>query len=224
MREQSGSIASTIRPTLQVCPSLTPSQVAVLRKSWKHINTKGLITVLSRCFQRLESSCPVVSQCFSSSQQELSTVHQCSVRTVAEHARFLLSMLDKIIDSEQDLEEIREIGARHCILNQRCGFGTAELDRFQEIFVEVILKQDGVRQSKEASRAWRILICSIVDLFRDGFEAQLRQLRRKHSFNAHTRYFENIERRVSNCSQRKASLNVESKADNCVRKISQLDF
>uniref|UniRef100_A0A158P817 GLOBIN domain-containing protein n=1 Tax=Angiostrongylus cantonensis TaxID=6313 RepID=A0A158P817_ANGCA len=150
MREQSGSISNTTRPTLPICPSLMPSQVAVLRKSWKHINTKGLITVLSRCFQRLESSCPVVAQCFSSSQKELSTVQQCSVRTVSDHARFLLSMLDKIIDSEQDLEEIREIGARHCVLKQRCDFGTAELDRFQEIFVEVILKLDGVRQSKEA--------------------------------------------------------------------------
>ncbi|KAE9419542.1 hypothetical protein Angca_006622 [Angiostrongylus cantonensis] len=201
MREQSGSISNTTRPTLPICPSLMPSQVAVLRKSWKHINTKGLITVLSRCFQRLESSCPVVAQCFSSSQKELSTVQQCSVRTVSDHARFLLSMLDKIIDSEQDLEEIREIGARHCVLKQRCDFGTAELDRFQEIFVEVILKLDGVRQSKEASRAWRILICAIVDLFRDGFETQLRQFRRKHSFNAHTKYFENIERIERLCSR-----------------------
>ncbi|KIH66058.1 hypothetical protein ANCDUO_03614 [Ancylostoma duodenale] len=54
--------------------------------------------------------------------------------------------------TSQDLEEIREIGARHVLLKQECGLGTAELDKFQEIFVEVILKQDGVRQSKEASR------------------------------------------------------------------------
>ncbi|KAK6015709.1 hypothetical protein OSTOST_18838 [Ostertagia ostertagi] len=113
------------------------------------------------------------------------------------------------------------MGARHFSLKQEHGLSTAELDKFQEIFVEVILKQDGVRQSKEASRAWRILICAIVDLFRDGFEMQSRrQFRRKHSFNAHTQYFENIERRTS-CSSRKASLNVDSHVDGCSKKMSR---
>ncbi|KJH46904.1 hypothetical protein DICVIV_07030 [Dictyocaulus viviparus] len=172
---------------------------------------------------QLESSCPVVAQCFSSTQQVLSTA-QSSVRTVTDHAKFLLTMLDKIMDNEQDIEEIREIGARHCILKQKYGLGTVELDKFQEIFVDVILKQDGVRNSKEASRAWRILICSIVDVFRDGFEAQLRQFRRKHSFNAHTQYFENIERRVSNASLRKSSLNADSQVNHCTRRMSQLDL
>ncbi|KAK6733765.1 hypothetical protein RB195_017492 [Necator americanus] len=51
MRERSGSIPST-RAMLPICPSLTPSQVAAIRRSWKHINTKGLVTVLSRVFQR----------------------------------------------------------------------------------------------------------------------------------------------------------------------------
>lgn len=221
MRERSGSISSA-RAIIPICPSLMPSQVAVLRKSWRHINTKGLITVLSRCFQRLESSCPVASACFSSSPQSLSTT-QSQVRTVADHARCLLSILDKIIDAEQDLEEVREMGARHFALKQEFGLSTAELDRFQEIFVEVILKQDGVRQSKEASRAWRVLICAVVDLFRDGFETQLRQFRRKHSFNAHTQYFENIERRSSG-TLRKASLNTDPRANLCTRKMSQLDI
>ncbi|KAK6733758.1 hypothetical protein RB195_017487 [Necator americanus] len=146
---------------------------------------------------KLESSCPVAQLCFASSLQSLSIVRS-PIRTVTDHARYMLSLLDRIIDAAQDLEEIREVGARHVILKQGCGLGPAELDKFQEIFVEVILKQDGVRQSKEASRAWRILICAFVDLFRDGFEMQLRQFRRKHSFNAHTQYFENIERSPRN--------------------------
>ncbi|KIH45239.1 hypothetical protein ANCDUO_24724, partial [Ancylostoma duodenale] len=54
MRERSGSI-STARAMLPLCPSLMPSQVSVIRKSWRHINTKGLITVLSRVFQRFNA-------------------------------------------------------------------------------------------------------------------------------------------------------------------------
>ncbi|PIO67564.1 hypothetical protein TELCIR_10678 [Teladorsagia circumcincta] len=122
MRERSGSISSA-RAIIPICPSLMPSQ--------------------------LESSCPVASACFSAQPLPTTLVQ---VRTVADHARCLLSLLDRIIDAEQDLEEIREMGARHFSLKQEHGLSTAELDKFQEIFVEVILKQDGVRQSKEARR------------------------------------------------------------------------
>ncbi|UMM16551.1 hypothetical protein L5515_013516 [Caenorhabditis briggsae] len=88
--------------------------------------------------------------------------------------------------------------------------------------VEVILKQDGVKQSKEATRAWRLLICSFIELIRDGFDAQVRQFRRKHSFNAHVQYFENIEKRVGVCPNRKISLNVDPRTpQNGVRKYSQ---
>uniref|UniRef100_A0A1I7XTY5 Uncharacterized protein n=1 Tax=Heterorhabditis bacteriophora TaxID=37862 RepID=A0A1I7XTY5_HETBA len=57
------------------------------------------------------------------------------------------------------------------------------------------------------SRAWRLLICAVVDLIREGFEQQVRQLKRKHSFNAHTQYFENMERQnfldIMNATQSK---------------------
>lgn len=94
----------------------------------------------------------------------------------------------------QDSELLREIGANHVSLKHENGFSNQEWDRFQEIMVEVILKQDGVKQSKETSRAWRLLICAFIELIRDGFDAQVRQFRRKHSFNAHVQYFENIEK------------------------------
>ncbi|KAK5976580.1 hypothetical protein GCK32_011630 [Trichostrongylus colubriformis] len=123
MRERSGSIASA-RAIIPICPSLMPSQVAVLRKSWKHINTKGLITVLSRCFQRLESSCPVASACFAGTTHSLSTAPN-QVRTVADHARCLLSMLDRIIDAEQYYygSEVQQSNNRQrWFRNSRCKF------------------------------------------------------------------------------------------------------
>ncbi|CAI4222021.1 unnamed protein product [Auanema sp. JU1783] len=209
MRERGSSISLSPRSIIVICPQLTPSQIAVIRKSWRHINTKGLICVLSRCFQRLESSCPVASKCFMSANYSLSTTAN-PVRTVSDHSRFLLGLLDRIIDGDYEYDEVRDIGARHVGLHHEFGFSTTELDRFQEIFVEVMLKQDGIKQSKETSRAWRLLICSLIDVFRDGFEHQMRHFRRKHSFNAHTQYFENIERRASLCPSRKASLNVDT--------------
>ncbi|PIO65015.1 hypothetical protein TELCIR_13332 [Teladorsagia circumcincta] len=46
----------------------------------------------------LESSCPVASACFSAQPLPTTLVQ---VRTVADHARCLLSLLDRIIDAEQ---------------------------------------------------------------------------------------------------------------------------
>ncbi|UMM16552.1 hypothetical protein L5515_013516 [Caenorhabditis briggsae] len=222
-RDRSGSISLSPRNIIPVCSQLSPSQVSVIRRSWRHINTKGLITVLTRCFSRLESNCPIASQCFQSATYSLST-NPCGVRTVADHAKYLLQLLDKIIEGDVDSEFLREIGANHVGLQRDTGFSSLEWDRFQEIMVEVILKQDGVKQSKEATRAWRLLICSFIELIRDGFDAQVRQFRRKHSFNAHVQYFENIEnfRRVGVCPNRKISLNVDPRTpQNGVRKYSQ---
>uniref|UniRef100_A0A8R1HRI0 Globin domain-containing protein n=1 Tax=Caenorhabditis japonica TaxID=281687 RepID=A0A8R1HRI0_CAEJA len=162
---------------------------------------------------QLESNCPIVSQCFQSATYSLST-NPNQVRTVADHAKYLLQLLDKIIEGDVDAEYLREIGANHVSLKHENGFSNTEWDRFQEIMVEVILKQDGVKQSKETSRAWRLLICSFIELIRDGFDAQVRQFRRKHSFNAHVQYFENIEKRVGVCPNRKISLNVDPRNQN----------
>ncbi|CAB3404619.1 unnamed protein product [Caenorhabditis bovis] len=219
-RDRSGSISLSSRNVIPVCSTLTPSQVAVIRRSWRHINTKGLIVVLTRCFSRLESSCSVANQCFQSAAYSLSTSPN-QVRTVADHSKYLLQLLDKIVEGEVHADFLREIGANHINLKHEAGFSSQEWDRFQEIMVEVILKQDGVKQSKETSRAWRLLICSFIDLIRDGFEAQVRQFRRKHSFNAHVQYFENIEKRVAMCPNRKDSLNMDPRSTpNSARKYS----
>ncbi|CAD6190132.1 unnamed protein product [Caenorhabditis auriculariae] len=198
VRDRSGSISLSPRNVIPVCPQLTPSQVTVVKKSWRHINTKGLVIVLTRCFSRLQSNSPIATQCFQSATYSLST-NPNQVRSVADHAQYLLQLLDKIVEGDIDSEALREIGANHVSLKNDFGFSNQEWDRFQEIMVDVILKQDGVKQSKETSRAWRLLICSLVELMRDGFDATLRQYRRKHSFNAHTQYFEDIERSMAHC-------------------------
>uniref|UniRef100_A0A1I7Y0H6 Uncharacterized protein n=1 Tax=Steinernema glaseri TaxID=37863 RepID=A0A1I7Y0H6_9BILA len=39
--------------TIPLAPALTPSQVFSIRRSWKHINTKGLTNVIKGCFQKV---------------------------------------------------------------------------------------------------------------------------------------------------------------------------
>ncbi|GMS84193.1 hypothetical protein PENTCL1PPCAC_6368, partial [Pristionchus entomophagus] len=211
----------TLRHTISVSPQLTPSQVVLIRKSWKHVNTKGLSGVLRRCFQRLESSCPAVASTFSTASNSLSTSPN-QIRTLADHAKYLAILMQKIIDSEEGVEdEVRSVGGAHVTLSHQ-GIGIKEFERFGEIFVEVVLKLDGIQQSKETSRAWRQLICSIVDHFRDGFDMHLRHSRRKSSFGVHSEYFDGLEvrRNSSPGGSRKTSLSIPSNPNLQPRKLS----
>ncbi|GMT14481.1 hypothetical protein PFISCL1PPCAC_5778, partial [Pristionchus fissidentatus] len=212
-RDKDGRI---LRHSISVSPQLTPSQVVLIRKSWKHVNTKGLIGVLRRCFQRLESACPSVASSFSLASNSLST-SPTQIRTLADHAKYLAILMQRVIDSEEGVdEELKSVGASHVRLQADQGIGIKEFERFGEIFVEVILKLDGIQQSKETSRAWRQLICSMVDHFRDGFDSHMRQTRRKSSFGVHSEYFDGLEYRRNSSpgsSSRKTSLGVPSNPD-----------
>uniref|UniRef100_A0A914NJL1 Uncharacterized protein n=1 Tax=Meloidogyne incognita TaxID=6306 RepID=A0A914NJL1_MELIC len=64
--ERSNSVLSSRNgnTNLNFIPELTPQQVSNLRRSWKHINTKGLYDVIRRAFSKLESSAPNVRSAF----------------------------------------------------------------------------------------------------------------------------------------------------------------
>ncbi|CAJ0955743.1 unnamed protein product, partial [Mesorhabditis belari] len=260
-KEQQRGGSLTIGKTNQIplCPQLSPSQVYIVRKAWKHINTKGLVGVFRRCFQRAESCCTIIAQTFTlcgsasgsgsqiytgsphhstspispNSRNENSIVQEISpnrrtsdagtasivcVRTLSEHSIFMVHLFQRVLSGDQTIVEyLRRIGARHVALQSETAFGSRQLEKFGEILVDVFLKLDGIRESKECSRAWRQLISSFVDCLRDGFEEEARQNRRKNSFNAHSRYFDDIERRHSTPARR-GSLRIDVQA--ATRKVS----
>ncbi|MFH4977726.1 hypothetical protein AB6A40_004435 [Gnathostoma spinigerum] len=174
------SVAGSSRSTIPLLPNLTPSQVLTIRKSWKHINTKGLRTVIRLCFQRLESGSKAVTLAFSSVNNELST-SQAKVRTIANHVKFLVNLIDRIIDgNEAVVSELKTVGASHGFLKEKYGFGVQDLEKFGELMVEAFVDLDGIKQSKETVRNWRLLIASLIDQLRVGFDNQLR-MERRHS-------------------------------------------
>uniref|UniRef100_A0A0M3HYR2 GLOBIN domain-containing protein n=1 Tax=Ascaris lumbricoides TaxID=6252 RepID=A0A0M3HYR2_ASCLU len=183
--ERSMSIVASPRTSsISLLPSLTPSQVQTIRKSWKHINTKGLYTVIRRCFQQLECMCPSVSNAFNSANNQLSA-NISTVRTLVEHTKFMLILIDRIVENDQDsIIELRRIGASHVVLKESFGFGENELEKFGEMLAEAFLKLDGIRQSKETSRAWRLVIASMIDQLRAGFDSEWRVQKRRASFNS----------------------------------------
>ncbi|CAD5216177.1 unnamed protein product [Bursaphelenchus xylophilus] len=176
--ERSNSLTNN-RSSIPLLPILSAAQIQALRKSWRHINTKGLNGVFRRCFQRLESANPSVSGGFRTERPGSTS----STQTLIEHSKFLTLLFHRIIvESEEDLDAyLRQIGAKHAFLYEECGLGVPELERLGELVAEVLLKLDGIRQSKEATKVWRLLISKVIDYIRDGFESELRLQRRKVS-------------------------------------------
>lgn len=74
------------------------------------------------------------------------------MRSVSDHTRFFLAFLQRIIDGQEDMDtELKRIGAKHAFLDETCGVGVREIERLGELFVEVLLRLDGIKQSKETT-------------------------------------------------------------------------
>ena len=80
-----------------------------------------------------------------------SSSHGC-VKGVMDHTRFVLNLLDRIIESGVDVDlELKRIGAKHAVLHEQFGFNVSDIEKLGEIFAESFFKLDTIRQSKEAT-------------------------------------------------------------------------
>lgn len=187
--------SSVVAASSSLCAidNMSLSQASAIRKSWKHINTKGLAQVVSRCFHKAESRCPAIAAAFSNTTF-LST-SPATTRSVAEHTKFLLALLDDLIEgdaatgersnaSDPDvMQQLRDCGAKHALLRDSCNLRPEAWEVLGEVLVESIVKLDGVKQNKEATRGWRLLIATVTDRLRCGFEQEVRLQRRRASLN-----------------------------------------
>uniref|UniRef100_A0A915P456 GLOBIN domain-containing protein n=1 Tax=Meloidogyne floridensis TaxID=298350 RepID=A0A915P456_9BILA len=151
--ERSNSVLSSRNgnTNLNFIPELTPQQVSNLRRSWKHINTKGLYDVIRRAFSKLESSAPNVRSAFKNNyldnqqQKNIGGTSKCG-----------------------GIEcELRLIGARHVPCYEYFNLNVTQLEQLGEALAEQFFKLDGIRQSKETTKVWRTLIAHIIDYIRD---------------------------------------------------------
>uniref|UniRef100_A0A914E3B3 Globin family profile domain-containing protein n=1 Tax=Acrobeloides nanus TaxID=290746 RepID=A0A914E3B3_9BILA len=146
-----------------------------------------------------------------------------SVRTVSEHANYFMNLLDRITENDNEVDnELRQLGSKHVFLLDM-GIGVPDLEKFGEIVADAFLKLDGIRQSKEATKAWRMLIASIVDHIRVGFESEVRLRKRKGSVFPDGFDESLYDRRNSMPDPRRPSLSLHANSiDNVTRKLSQM--
>uniref|UniRef100_A0A914NCP9 Uncharacterized protein n=1 Tax=Meloidogyne incognita TaxID=6306 RepID=A0A914NCP9_MELIC len=120
---------------LNFIPELTPQQVSNLRRSWKHINTKGLYDVIRRAFSKIINNKKILGEEYL-------------------NVGFFLSLIDRIIEGDNEgIEcELRLIGARHVPCYEYFNLSVTQLEQLGEALAEQFFKLDGIRQSKETTK------------------------------------------------------------------------
>uniref|UniRef100_A0A183DCR1 GLOBIN domain-containing protein n=1 Tax=Gongylonema pulchrum TaxID=637853 RepID=A0A183DCR1_9BILA len=132
----------------------------------------------------LEIARPSVQMAFSCVDSQLST-STASVRTISDHASYMVAVINRIVDGEEEaIEGLKEVGACHAKLREHFFITGDDFEILGQLLAETFLKLEGIRQSKEAGqrtiepraqkKLWRLLIASVIDHLRAGFEAEWR--------------------------------------------------
>uniref|UniRef100_A0A915ESW0 Globin family profile domain-containing protein n=1 Tax=Ditylenchus dipsaci TaxID=166011 RepID=A0A915ESW0_9BILA len=180
--ERKDSISGRYGTIIPLLPGLTPSQVITIRRSWKtrqhERSARSDSTLFSKAgkneFFSFQSNCPM-----SSSSSCNPPPSSNNVRGLMDHTRYFLALLDRIIETDQEVDlELKRVGAKHVILYEQFGMGVPELERLGEIFAEAFFKLDGIRASKETTKAWRILISKLLTTSETGLKQNCADSRR----------------------------------------------
>ncbi|CAD6192207.1 unnamed protein product [Caenorhabditis auriculariae] len=173
---------STRRGQLGTVSSLTYSQKQALTLSWRLMRTQA-----ASCFRKvlleLEIASPKVKQIFyKAALVDAFNKDEDNSATMEAHIRLVIKFFDDILstldDDDECLKKMRAIGSSHAVLARSCNFSGDIFERLGEITMERICSHENVQKTREAARAWRILIAIIIDELRSGFDGEARQHRK----------------------------------------------
>uniref|UniRef100_A0AC35U4Q7 GLOBIN domain-containing protein n=1 Tax=Rhabditophanes sp. KR3021 TaxID=114890 RepID=A0AC35U4Q7_9BILA len=172
------------RENVSTLGKMTASQKSVLISSWKFIKPNANF-IMRKIFTELESVSPKVKQIFAKAaildcfSKESSDAKAC---TVDEHVRLLSRFIDDVIsniDKEKEVRNIlRKVGQSHAGLSNGSLFTSSLWEFLGEIAVAKICQVDYVQKSREAAKAWRLLIAFMTDELRNAFDEQVKIVRR----------------------------------------------
>uniref|UniRef100_A0A914DW86 Neuroglobin n=1 Tax=Acrobeloides nanus TaxID=290746 RepID=A0A914DW86_9BILA len=170
---------------IDICPSLSNYQVHLLKNSWANLQNKNINKDISGCFQVLERISSAASKSFNSALKTSETDAKLwQPQIIIDHTSAFNKLLGRIISNENGVdEELRRLGAAHVNLSEKYGLGVHEFEKFGEIMADRFLSKDGIRQNNEVTHAWCVLVSTIVDYMKAGFESELRLRRRRYSIS-----------------------------------------
>uniref|UniRef100_A0A915PMS1 Globin family profile domain-containing protein n=1 Tax=Setaria digitata TaxID=48799 RepID=A0A915PMS1_9BILA len=168
---------------------LTAHQQQALFISWKALRPT-VQTLMRKILNNLEEEMPRVKQIFCKTavldafNREGTSENPA---TLEEHIKLMIGFFDDIVSNIQDEEnlsnKIKKVGQSHAVLGN-CSFSADIWEKLGEITMECFSIQDVVQKTREAGKAWRILIAWITDELRCGFDGRTRFNRRNLSLTA----------------------------------------
>ncbi|VBB33931.1 unnamed protein product [Acanthocheilonema viteae] len=160
---------------------LTVHQQQALLTSWKSLRPI-IQTVMRKILNKLEEEVPKVKEIFYQTAvldafNRESTSENANSGTLDEHVKLMMGFFNDLVcnveDEEKISNKIRKIGQSHAVLIQ-CSFSANIWEKLGEITMQCFSRQDVVQKTREAGKAWRILIAWVTDELRCGFDGRTR--------------------------------------------------
>lgn len=173
--------------------SLLPREKKALRMTFSVMNNNMFVKLMEQILRRLETACPEIRSLFFTTafinsftktpeQQE----NHCHIKTIHDHAKIMAQMFDDVIKNLDTYDimvpYLRQYGRKHALMRSS-GFKVDVIEKFGELAVDYIGKQDCIKNNHIAVGAWRLLIACITDEMRFGFERECRKNERQNSFS-----------------------------------------
>uniref|UniRef100_A0A914WD24 Globin family profile domain-containing protein n=1 Tax=Plectus sambesii TaxID=2011161 RepID=A0A914WD24_9BILA len=173
--------------------SLLPKEKKALRMTFSVMNNNMFVKLMEQILHRLETNCPEIRSLFFTTafvnsftktpeQQE----HHCQIKTIHDHAKIMAQMFEDVIKNLDTYDVmvpyLRQYGQKHALMCSS-GFKVEVLEKFGELAVVYIGKQDCIKYNHIAVGAWRLLIACITDEMRFGFERECKKNDRQNSFS-----------------------------------------
>ncbi|XGW11446.1 hypothetical protein V3C99_012717 [Haemonchus contortus] len=197
-RGQNGSIRKTGRlaarsrsqrrgeiSTLSSIASLSFSQKQALTTSWRLLRPQAA-GLFRKIFLELEIVSNKVKQIFYKALcVDAFNKDEENIATMEVHIKLTVKFFDDLLatldDEAECIDRMKRIGMSHAVLSRSCGFTSDIWERLGEISMERICAHEIVQKTREAARAWRILLACIIDEFRSGFDGEARYHRKSLS-------------------------------------------
>ncbi|VDK60160.1 unnamed protein product [Cylicostephanus goldi] len=97
------------------------------------------------------------------------------------HIKLMVKFFDDLLATLDDETEctnrMKQIGTSHAVLARTCGFSSDIWERLGEITMERVCAHEVIQKTRDAARAWRILLACIIDELRSGFDVEARYYR-----------------------------------------------
>ncbi|KAM3719889.1 Globin-like protein [Dirofilaria immitis] len=173
-KERCRSLRRTNAPS-----KLTIHQQQALLTSWKSLRPIVQI-IMRKILYNLEEEIPKVKQIFCKTAVLDALSRESTSEkpaTLDEHIKLMIEFFDDLVNNVQEEEnmsnKIKNIGQCHAVLSQ-CSFSADIWEKLGEITMQSFSTQDAVQKTREAGKAWRILIAWVTDELRCGFDGRAR--------------------------------------------------